>query len=76
MVDRRTVNWGEAVVGLVSRVALLSEALSLMAPMRSLTFVVRPIKRARERQLRARRKGSSVYSIFYLLRNSERALRS
>lgn len=46
MVARRRDRWRESVLGLERRAALLSEALSLMAPIRSLSFVLRPIRDA------------------------------
>ena len=48
LVARRRASWRERLLGFESRVALLWEALSLIRPMISLSFVVCPIERERE----------------------------
>lgn len=46
-VDRRRARWRERVLRLERRAALLSEALSLIAPTSSLSTVLRPIAECR-----------------------------
>lgn len=51
VVARRTARWRERVFGFESRVALDREALSLITPIRSLSFVILPMDTRGEREL-------------------------